>query len=147
MRPKKTYASRFPLARRVPVADRDDPIQRRGYGAGSDDFSLAQIARAGVMLFGFVITLTGIVLIILLFNSVHGLIFNDAGGLEEIFEKWQDIIIPDGADPTQYDETFPVSSTLTLIALAFPVLFLGRLATKVLTIGIKIATIKDPNRD
>ena len=125
------------------MADRDDPERRKGHRTAGEDISLAQIARGGVMIFGFLITLTGIFLIVSLFSAVYGMAFSDAGGLKEIFEKWREIIVPSGVEPDQYDKSFPVTTVLTFAAMSVPVLFLAWLATKVLTIGIKVASLKD----
>jgi hypothetical protein len=125
------------------VADRNDPVPRRGDRTDGDDFSLAQIARAGVMVFGFVITLIGILLLVSLFSAVYGMAFNDADGFKEVFEKWREIIVPEGVEPGHYDDAFPVTTVLAFTAMALPVLFLGWLATRVLTIGIKVASLKD----
>ena len=129
------------------MADRDESVQKRGHRADGGDLSLAQIARAGVMIFGFVITLIGIVLLVFLFSAVYGMVFSDAGGLKEIFEKWREIIVPEGVEPGHYDNNFPVTSVLTFAAMALPVLFLAWLGKKVLTIGIKVASLAGKERD
>lgn len=125
------------------MADRDDPVQRRGHRTDGGDLSLTQIARAGVMVFGFVITLVGIFLLVSLFSAVYGMVFNDAGGLKEIFEKWRELFVPEGVEQGHYDNTFPVTTVLAFAAMAIPVLFLAWLGTRVLTIGIKVASLKD----
>ena len=125
------------------MSDSDDPVQGRGRRTDDGDVSLAQIARAGVMVFGFLVTLVGIFLLVSLFTAVYGMAFNDADGLKEVFEKWREIIVPEGVEPGHYDNTFPVTTVLAFAAMAIPVLFLAWLGTRVLTIGIKVASLKD----
>jgi hypothetical protein len=129
------------------MADHDKPVERRGRRTDDSDVSLAQMARAGVMIFGFVITLVGIILLVVLFSAVYGMAFNDAGGLKEVFEKWREIIVPEGVEPGYYDNNFPVTSALTFAAMALPVLFLAWLGKTVLTIGIKVASLAGKERD
>jgi hypothetical protein len=128
---------------RLSVNASNDPRQSISRRTERDDLSFTQIARAGVMVFGLVVALTGILLLVTLFSAVYGSVFSDAGGLKDIFQQWRDIIIPEGVDGSRYDTVFPVTTVLTLAAMTGPVLFLTWLATKVLYIGVKVASLKD----
>jgi hypothetical protein len=125
------------------VPNHDDPFQRHPRGSADNGVSLVQVARAGVMLFGFGITLVGIFLLVSLFNAVFIAVFDDASTLEHVFEKWRGIIIPEGIEPERYDNFFPTTTVLAFMAMSFPVLFLSWLATKILLTGIKVASLKD----
>ena len=125
------------------MTNRDDLVQRGTRQTDGNDLSLAQIARAGVMIFGFAIMMIGIVLFVSLFNAVYHVIFDDANNLEEIFHKWRAMIVPKEMEPGHYDKIFPTTTVLTFVALFVPVLFLSALAGKILTIGAKVARLKD----
>ncbi|GEM_PF-6497121 len=125
------------------MPNRDDPFRRHAGGSAGNGVSLGQVSRAGVMLFGFGITLIGIFLLVSLFNAVFIAVFDDASTLEHVFEKWRGIIIPEGIEPERYDNFFPTTTVLAFMAMSFPVLFLSWLATKILLTGIKVASLKD----
>ena len=125
------------------MLNRDDPFERHVGGSAGNGISLVQVARAGIMLLGFGITLVGIFLLVSLFNAVFIAVFDDASTLEHVFEKWRGIIIPEGIEPDRYGTFFPTTTVLAFGAMSFPALFLSWLATKILLTGIKVASLKD----
>lgn len=119
----------------------------RGSEAGvesspGENLSLRQIARAAVIVFGFGISLTGLVLIVELFNAVYAAVFTDSGSLAQAFEKWRQIVVPAGIEEGHYDKIFPLTTVLVFVTMSVPVLFLSWLATKVIMLGIKVVGVK-----
>ena len=109
---------------------------------GASDFSIEKIADAIVMALGIGITLIGITLLVTLFNGVYHIVFDNTDGLETIFQGWRKLVVPEGIELGHYDQFFPTTTAMAFIAMAFPVFFLAWLAGKILTLGVRVASLR-----